>query len=34
MTILVIPDSVTTIGGRAFYGCSGLTDVYYGGTEE
>ena len=28
-----IPDSVTSIGESAFEGCSGLTDVYYGGTE-
>ncbi|MDY4161502.1 MAG: leucine-rich repeat protein [Prevotella sp.] len=23
----IIPESVTSIGGRAFYGCSGLTSV-------
>ena len=27
ITDLVIPNSVTTIGSRAFYGCSGLTSV-------
>ena len=29
-----IPDSVTSIGDWAFYICSSLTDVYYGGSEE
>ena len=24
---VIIPDSVATIGNRAFYGCSGLTSV-------
>ena len=28
-----IPDSVTSIGQYAFYGCSSLKDVYYGGSE-
>ena len=29
-----IPNSVTTIGNNAFYGCTGLTDVYYAQTEK
>ncbi len=29
-----IPASVTTIGEYAFHACRGLTDVYYGGTQE
>ena len=27
---MVVPDSVTSIGGSAFFGCSGLTDVTIG----
>ena len=34
MTSITIPNSVTSIGGIAFYNCSTLTDVYYDGTEE
>ena len=34
LTSITIPDSVTSIGSSAFEGCSGLTDVYYTGTEE
>jgi hypothetical protein len=34
MTSITIPNSVTSIGGSAFYNCSTLTDVYYYGTEE
>ena len=30
---IIIPDSVTSIGDSAFKGCTGLTDVYYSGTE-
>ncbi len=33
LTSIVIPDSVETIGNYAFYECSGLTDVYYMGSE-
>ncbi|MCK9315978.1 MAG: leucine-rich repeat domain-containing protein [Verrucomicrobia bacterium] len=28
---IVIPNSVTSIGGRAFWDCSSLTDVYFKG---
>ena len=31
---LIIPDSVTEIGEYAFYGCSGLKNVYYSGSAE
>ena len=31
VTDLVIPDSVTAIKSNAFYGCTGLTSVYYTG---
>ena len=34
LTSITIPNSVTSIGGYGFYGCTGLTDVYYAGTEE
>lgn len=34
MTSVTIPSSVTSIGGQAFYGCTGLTDVYYAGSKE
>ena len=34
LTSIIIPDSVTSIGERAFDYCSGLTQVYYGGTLE
>ena len=30
---MTIPNSVTSIGSEAFYGCSKLTDVYYSGSE-
>ena len=30
---VTIPAGVSRIGQKAFYGCTGLTDVYYGGTE-
>ncbi len=33
-TSFVIPDSVTSIGDYAFDGCTGLTTVYYSGSEE
>lgn len=33
MYSVTIPATVTEIGNMAFYGCGGLTDVYYGGTE-
>ena len=33
MTSVTIPDSVTIIGGSAFFDCDNLTDVYYTGTE-
>ena len=32
LTLLTIPNSVTSIGSRAFYDCSGLTKVNYLGT--
>lgn len=32
MTSVTIPNSVTSIGGWAFYGCEGLTSVNYTGT--
>lgn len=34
MTQITIPTSVQTIGYSAFTGCSGLTDVYFGGSKE
>ncbi len=34
MVSVSIPATVLRIGDRAFYGCSGLKDVYYNGTEE
>ena len=34
LTTVTIPVSVTEIGYGAFYWCIGLTDAYYGGTEE
>ena len=33
MTSVTIPASVTTIADFAFDGCTGLTDIYYGGSE-
>lgn len=30
---MTIPNSVTSIGDRAFYDCDSLSDVYYGGSE-
>jgi len=33
LTSITIPDGVTSFGEGAFDGCSGLTDVYYGGTK-
>ncbi|HIT26011.1 MAG TPA: leucine-rich repeat protein [Candidatus Ornithoclostridium excrementipullorum] len=32
MTSVTIPDSVTSIGGSAFLGCSGLTSIKFQGT--
>ena len=32
MTVIRLPATVTTIEAFAFKGCTGLTDVYYGGT--
>ena len=34
VTELVIPDGVTSIGNYAFYKCTSLTSVYYGGTKD
>lgn len=34
ITTLTLPNTITDIGRRAFDGCTSLTDVYYGGTEE
>ena len=34
ITSVTIPESVTSIGSRAFYNCDSLRDVYYGGTIE
>ena len=34
LTSATIPDSVTSIGDWAFDNCTGLTDVYYTGTED
>ena len=33
MTNVIIPDSVTSIGAEAFFNCTSLKDVYYGGSE-
>ena len=33
-TKITIPNTVTSIGDYAFRGCTGITDVYFGGTEE
>ena len=33
ITNITIPDGVTSIGYRAFYNCSGLTKIYYKGSE-
>ena len=34
LTSITIPDSVTSIGRSAFFGCAALTDVHYSGTKE
>ena len=34
LSSVTIPSSVTDIGGQAFYGCSVLTDIYYGSDEQ
>ena len=34
LTEVVIPDSVTSIGDDAFYGCSNIKEVYYNGSVE
>ena len=34
LTSISIPDSIVQIGAYAFYECTGLTDVYYNGTQE
>ena len=31
---MTIPNSLTTIGSYAFYGCANLTDIYYDGTQD
>jgi hypothetical protein len=33
LTSVTIGSGVTSIGDRAFYKCSGLTDIHYGGTK-
>ena len=33
LTSIVIPSSVTSIGSSAFYNCTALTTVYYGGAD-
>ena len=33
ITNITIPDGVKSIGYRAFYNCSGLTKIYYKGSE-
>ena len=33
ITNITIPDGVISIGYRAFYNCSGLTKIYYKGSE-
>ena len=33
-TSFTIPDSITSIGDYAFYGCSSLKNVYYSGTKQ
>lgn len=33
LTNITIPDGVKSIGYRAFYNCSGLTKIYYKGSE-
>ena len=33
LTSITIPDSVTSIGGYAFYNCRLLTDITYEGTK-
>jgi hypothetical protein len=33
LTSITLPDSVTAIGSYAFYSCSNLTTVYYGGAD-
>ena len=32
LTTVIVPDNVTSIDYKTFYGCSGLKTIYYGGS--